>query len=703
MALRHADWHIFAGQRFRRRAGVHATVQRFRGEPYMVLSDRITGQHVRLAARAQELWRMLDGWRTAQEIWEDLMRRPASAPAQGELVDWLLQLVSSGLVLSDHELDPRHLTDRQTRRRSGMIEKRAVSPLAIKLRLFDPDPLVRATWPVARYLFTPAGAAAVAVLVLWALVQAVIHAEALVETADAALLSQAGALGLALAYPVMKAVHEFSHCYALYCFGGRVREFGVMFLVLFPVPYVEASEATALPDKRARMLVGAAGILAEVTIAAAALLLWLQLEPGLERAFLFNLMIIGSVSTLLFNGNPLLKFDAYYVLADWLEMPNLAQRSGDYLGDRFLSRIVGLRPQVSVPADEAPILATYGTLSLLYRLLLTLTIAALVSQWFYVVGLALAAWAVVMGLGWPLAKLARKGVRGARAQNRGRRAALRLMLFFVVLGGLAAVPLPFTATGEGQIVPRPGAQVVAATTGRVATVRAEDGARVQPGDVMVTLEDPEARARLQTLAVQAGYLEDAQRRAGLGPAERQRLSRERELVAGSLDEQRARVAALDVAAPRAGRLAWARSRPPVPGAFVFRGDVLAHVVAPDAIELVMALPASYAGRARNAERATVLLPDGTEILRPITRERVVDTGGQVPAELLASGGGPVPEQPENPGHALTTVWLAWAEAGGGLAPRAGMRFDVRLDLGRASAAEQVIFQLRRLFVRVIRV
>lgn len=703
MALRHADWHIFAGQRFRRRAGVHTTVQRFRGEPYVVLSDRITGQHVRLAARAQELWRMLDGRRTAQEIWEELMRRPASAPGQGELVDWLLQLVSSGLVLSDHELDPRHLTDRQTRRRSGMIEKRAVSPLAIKLRLFDPDPLVRATWPVARHLFTPAGAVAVVALVIWALAAAVMHAEALLETADAALLSQAGALGLALAYPVMKALHELAHCYALYRFGGRVREFGVMFLVLFPVPYVEASEATALPDKRARMLVGAAGILAEVMIAAAALLLWLELEPGLERAFLFNLMVIGSVSTLLFNGNPLLKFDAYYVLADWLEMPNLAQRSGDYLGDRFLSRVAGLRPQVAPPADEAPILATYGTLSVLYRLALTLTIAALVSQWFYVVGLALAGWAVVMGLGWPLAKLARKGVRGARAQNRGRRAVVRLALFLAALAGLAAVPLPFTAVGEGQIVPRPGAQVVAATTGRVAAVGAQDGARVRRGQTLVTLEDPEARARLETLEVQAAFLEDAQRRAGLGPAERQRLARERELVAGSLAEQRRRVAALEVTAPRDGRLAWAGSRPPAPGSFVFRGDALGHVVAPEAIELAMALPAAYAGRARAAERATVLLPDGTEITRPITRERVVDTGGQVPAQLLASAGGPVPEQPENPGHALTTVWLAWAEAGDGLTAHAGMRVDVRLDLGRASVAEQVLFHLRRLFVRVIRV
>ena len=149
--LRHPDWHLFAEQRFRRRKAVSTFRQSFRGEPYIILGDRLTGQHVRLAAQAQELWRRLDGKSSAQEIWDDLIQRPASAPTQAELVEWLLQMVQSGLVLSDHELDPRHLTERSVKRRSGIIEQRAASPLAVKIRLFDPDPLVRATWPVVRF------------------------------------------------------------------------------------------------------------------------------------------------------------------------------------------------------------------------------------------------------------------------------------------------------------------------------------------------------------------------------------------------------------------------------------------------------------------------------------------------------------------------------------------------------------------------
>ena len=107
---------------------------------------------------------------------------------------------------------------------------------------------------------------------------------------------------------------------------------GIMLLVFMPIPYVDASSSLAFEDKRKRMLIGAAGILIELFLAALALLVWLNVEPGAVRATAYNVMLIAGVSTVLFNGNPLLRFDAYYVLADFLEIPNLGQRSNRYLG-----------------------------------------------------------------------------------------------------------------------------------------------------------------------------------------------------------------------------------------------------------------------------------------------------------------------------------------------------------------------------------
>ena len=97
--------------------------------------------------------------------------------------------------------------------------------------------------------------------------------------------------------------------------------------MFLPVPYVDASSSAAFQEKWRRALVGAAGIVVELVLASFALLVWLNVEAGLLRAFAYNVMLIGGVSTILFNGNPLLRFDGYYVLADLLEIPNLADRA----------------------------------------------------------------------------------------------------------------------------------------------------------------------------------------------------------------------------------------------------------------------------------------------------------------------------------------------------------------------------------------
>ncbi|MDG2451622.1 MAG: peptidase M50 [Paracoccaceae bacterium] len=702
-ALRHPDWHLLSDQKFRRRAAIGTSHQMFRGEAFVVLCDRVTGHNLRLTERAQELWQLFDGRRTLNDIWEHLMRRPAIAPSQGELVEWVMQLVGTGLILSDHELDPIYLSDRTNKRRSSTMEQRFASPLAIKIKLFDPSWLVRKTYPLVGMMFTPFGGLVVAAVLLSALVLAVMNWEALFQSADQTILSQSGLLGLALAYPIMKGLHELSHCYALYRFGGQVREFGIMLLLFFPVPYVEASEATALPDKRARMLVGAAGILSELFIASIALMLWLQIEPGVERALLFNFVLIGSISTILFNGNPLLKFDAYFVLADYLEMPNLAQRSGEYLQDRFLSRILGLRSDVAPRQGEARILGTYGTLALSYRMLLTLTIALLVSTWFFVFGVLLAAWVVIIGAIWPLVKVFKKGFRMTKSQNRARRVLVRLTVFLALLVGLTTlVPLPFSAQGEGRIVPLASAEVSVETSGLIAATNIVDGMEITAGMQIMRLDNASQTARRLAMDMNVTFLQEALSRSGLTVPERQRVERELEVARTALANAEDLEQALDVRAPISGRISWQGGRPPPPGAFAYRGDRLGHIINPDALQVVTAFPAAYSGRIDEDPTLLMLLPNGDEFARPVARSRVVDVGQQVPPELLVSAGGPVPEQPDRPGMALDTSYIVWAAPQGDLSAWAGARVVARIDLGSATALEQMVFHVQRLFLRVTR-
>src|SRR6185503_545443 len=126
----------------------------------------------------------------------------------------------------------------------------------------------------------------------------------------------------------------------------------IMLLVLSPVPYVDASSAWAFQDKRKRMMVGAAGIAVELFLGSLALFVWLAVEPGAVRAVAYNVMLISGVSTLLFNGNPLLRFDGYYVLADAIEIPNLGTRANRYLGYLFQRYVLGV-PDAESPAQSA--------------------------------------------------------------------------------------------------------------------------------------------------------------------------------------------------------------------------------------------------------------------------------------------------------------------------------------------------------------
>ncbi len=186
-----------------------------------------------------------------------------------------------------------------------------------------------------------------------------------------------------LAYPLIKVLHELAHAFAVKVFGGEVHEVGLTLLMLTPVPYVNASASIAFAQKRQRIAVAAAGIAVEVVLATAALGLWMALEPGLIKDIAFAVVLIGGVSTLLVNGNPLLRFDGYHMLCDALELPHLAQRSQRYwlyLLKRGLLGVQGTRFDGHA-RGALPWLLAHAPLSWLYRAaLLTLLSVWLATQ-----------------------------------------------------------------------------------------------------------------------------------------------------------------------------------------------------------------------------------------------------------------------------------------------------------------------------------
>ena len=330
-----AQWYRVARVRPRLRAQVRVQRQHWRDQRWYLLSDAATGRQHRINEAAYQFIGRGDGERTVHEVWNALLEAaPDAAPSQDDVLALLGQLGAMELLQSERAASTEALLQRQgerrRRRRHGML-----NPLAFRMPLGDPAGWLVRLDPLAHALFRPA------VLWAWLVGMAVLALVAASESTAlrahaAQQLASPGNLALAwLIYPLMKALHELGHALAVRRWGGEVHEAGIGLMFLMPAPYVDASAATAFPRRRQRAMVGAAGVAVELALAALGFLVWLATQPGTVHDLAFGVMFIGTASTLLFNGNPLLRFDAYHVMCDLFDVPNLGARSNAWWGQRL--------------------------------------------------------------------------------------------------------------------------------------------------------------------------------------------------------------------------------------------------------------------------------------------------------------------------------------------------------------------------------
>ncbi len=674
--LQSPDWYRVAQLRPRLRSGVRITPQRQRGQTWYLLTDPMSGRHHRFNSIAYRLVADCDGQRTLDAVWAARAAADgADAPTQGEVLRLMAQAFGANLLVGDMPADAAAIIHRR-RRTERQRRRAAVNPLAFKLPLWDADSFLSAHIGRWRWLFTPVVAALVLVLIGLGALLLSAHAGATAAYAQAQLGSQQHnarlLLLLWLAYPLVKALHEMAHAFAVKAFGGEVHEIGVTLLMLTPVPYVDASAAMAFASKRARVAVAGAGIAVELVLATLALLLWLALEPGLLKEAAFAVLLVCGVSTLAVNGNPLLRFDGYHMLCDQFELPNLAWRS-QRLWQHLAQRLLGVRgARFDGHAPGAlPWLLAYAPLSWACRaalLLLFCTWLAGISSLLGLAALGLALW--LLGLKPALAALRHLLAAPELHGQRGRAVALALAGVAVLAGLLFAAPLPHRSHAPGVVWLPDEARVRLGTDGFADSFLVEDGALVSAGQPLLHLQNDSLRAELQAVQEQLARLEveraashdhDALR-TGVAGDERQRLAAE-------LARLQQRTEQLVVRAGVAGRLVLAQ-RHDIAGQYLPQGQLVAHVLAPGA-PLVRAL-------VRNEDIAQVR--DGASQIHGALAHR---PGQQARARLVAAV----------PRASSLLPSAALGEAGGGsitldaadkrgltaLEPRFAL--DLRLDAG----------------------
>ncbi|MBL8472930.1 MAG: peptidase M50 [Rhodocyclaceae bacterium] len=504
-------WYRVAELRPKLHGHVRICRQRFRGRAWYLLADRASNRVHRFTPAIYALIHGMDGEHSVDELWATLAEKLGdNAPSQDDVIQLLYRLHAADVLQAGVPPDIAEMVERKRRTaRSGWL-RNVLNPMAVRLPLWDPQGFLNRAWPLVRPLMSPFGALLWLAVVGIAAVAAAAHWRELTENLSDRVLGLQNLFLLWLTYPLVKLCHELGHAFAVRRGGGEVHELGIMFLVLAPVPYVDASASSAFRSKWARMGVGAAGILVELFLAALALFVWLALEPGLLRAMAFNVMLIGGVSTVLFNGNPLLRFDGYYILSDFLEIPNLAQRSGQYLS--YLVKRHGFGQwQAESPSDspgESFWLALYQPVSWIYRLLIMVSIALFVASKYFFIGVGLALWSVLSMLVIPLGRGLSFVLADASVARQRRRALLTsgAAAGLIILAALF-LPLPDWTNAEGVVWVPANAEVRAGAGGFVTRVIARPGAAVAENQALLQLSDPDLEADMAVRRASVDQLE----------------------------------------------------------------------------------------------------------------------------------------------------------------------------------------------------
>jgi len=584
-ALFSSSWYRLAKLHPRLRSHTEIHRHLYRGELWYLIQDHFTGRFHRFTPEAYAVIGLMDGSRSLDEIWESVcIRLGDDMPSQDEVIQLLGQLHRADVIQAELPPDMTEVERRRHAIRRGRLVALLKSPLSVRVPLWDPERFLERTRWVSRFLFSWYGAVIWLLLTVTAATLAGIHWQALTGNLADRILVMENLLLLWLVYPVVKGIHEFGHGYAVKRWGGEVHEMGIMFLVFVPVPYVEASAASAFTSKYQRMLVGAAGILSEVFMAAVAMLVWALVEPGAVRAVAFNVMLIAGVSTLLFNGNPLLRFDAYYVLADFLEIPNLGTRANRQLG-YLLKRYLLAVPKEEPPArslTEGLWLVVYSLASFSYRMFIMISIALFVAGKLFIVGAILALWSFYGFLAQPIINMIRYLIMDEQMKKKHLRIVLAGSSIALVLALLLfGLPVTRTTLTEGVLWVPERTRVIAAQQGIVDAVLVHPGQRTTTGMPLIRTTDIELETRVRVVAASVRELEARERVAqSLDKTTEAQLVREEiERSAAQLARLREKLDALLIRSPAEGVFHVSRSED-LPGRFLRRGESLGYVLQP---------------------------------------------------------------------------------------------------------------------------
>ena len=577
-------WYRIADAHVSLLPGVRTSRQVYRGQHWVVLEDAYAHRFFRITPEAHDFLLTLHPGISVDQAWQDYLRaQPERAPGQEEVVQLLSQLHVSNLLYFCDAANSTEIDQRARDNRRKELRGKLLSFLYFRVPIWDPDDFLFAADRRLRVLPGWMITTVWLAVTLAGLGAVIGHWEGVADRSQG-VFAWANLPWLYLCMAVMKVVHEICHGLVVKRYGGKVHTFGLMFLVTTPLPYIDTTASWAFPNKHHRMLVSSAGVLADLFMAALGALVWVVTGPGLVNSLAFNVMLIGSVSSLVFNGNPLLRFDAYYVLADALDIPNLYQKAQQYwfyLADRYLLGSHAARSPVDVPSERKWLLA-YAPVSLVYRLLVSWAIVLFVMDLWFALGVVVLGLTLYMLVLAPAWKGARHLVGPSVQAHRWRAWAGASVLLGLPALLLFAVPWPHSIQAQGVVQFSRAAVLYAPLDAQLERARLGHGQWVSAGEPLMWFDtrglrldiEQTERERDELLALQRAAL--SRQAADVAPLGEQVAAK-----AQRLQELRRRLDEAVLRAPHSGRYVAIDSGERL-GTWVPQGAELGHVLDPAA-------------------------------------------------------------------------------------------------------------------------
>ena len=639
------SWYRIAKLKPRLRA--HSEIHRhmYRGEKWFVMQDHSTGKFYRFSPMAYYIIGLMDGKRSVQELWELAAEKFGDdSPTQDDVIRLFRQLHVGDVLLCDVPPNTQELLQRGQKIARSRWLANLRSPLFLRFPLFDPESFLTRTLFLTKPFFSIFGVILWLAVVGFAVVLAGQHWPELTHNITDRVLAADNLLIIWFVYPIVKAMHEFGHGYAVRNWDGEVHEMGIMLLVLMPIPYVDASSASAFREKWRRIFTSAAGILTELFVAATAMIIWVSLEPGLPRTIAFNVILIGSISTILFNANPLLRYDGYYILGDLIDVPNLSQRSIHYLQyllKKYVYRASDAEPPYIGPGEKFW-LATYSICAFIYRLFIYTAIVLFIAGKFFIVGIILALWACVTMFVFPLFKglkyiINSKSLRTRRFRalsiTAGTVAILSLLLF--------SLPFPLWTNAEGVVWAPEDALVRANASGFIRQIKVKPFSQVHKGQVLVECYDDELNTSLLMLRSRQQEFELRYGAAlSLDPLQATIIQEELHHIETALARIEERVKDLTVRSPAAGVFIVPEAVD-LPGRYIRHGELIGYVLASSKPVVRVVVPQIKVDLVRQRTTGVLLrFADNLDKIVTGSISREVPGGlKQLPSMTLSTAGG----------------------------------------------------------------